>query len=116
MVSSRRRKCVFTDRPLIWRQKTLYIDEFSNTNRDVRYISVCHGDVMRSRVTQRITHNASNAGILFYYSTHCLTWLVERTKERTTEQCALKSNAAAGLQGTSKIRAVEVCRSTEIDC
>ena len=44
MDSSRRRKCVFTDRPFIWRQKTLHIDEFSNMH-------VCpagRGDVLRN--------------------------------------------------------------------
>ena len=48
MDSSRRRKCVFTDRPLIWRQKTLDIDEFSNTNR-----------VMRSQFPDLESRNAS---------------------------------------------------------
>ena len=35
----------------------------------------------------------------------CLTWLVERTKERTKEQCSqltLKNNAAAGYKGPLK--------------
>ena len=66
----------------------------------------------------RAEEMVSKLFVFFWCNLHLLqrlTWLVEKTKERTTEQCSqltLKNNTAAGYQATEN-RAFERFRSTD---